>query len=103
VIAVKPNGSKLARAEAVSASFEAGRVFFPAQSSRWRDELLEELASFPSGKHDDLTDAIVYAIQRLRPIKRSAGRVAGVVVHRRLTPRERDARRPLSELDPRYA
>jgi predicted phage terminase large subunit-like protein len=83
VVPVKPQGSKLARAEAVSPLFEADRVFFPAEQTRWRDELIEEMASFPGVRHDDQVDALVYALDRLRDRRRSAAGVAGIIVHRR--------------------
>jgi predicted phage terminase large subunit-like protein len=66
LVPVRPLGSKVARAESVSPLFEAGRVLFPAQALPWRDELVEELAAFPTGRHDDMTDALVYALDRLR-------------------------------------
>jgi predicted phage terminase large subunit-like protein len=100
VVPVKPEGSKLARAEAASPAFESGRVFFPSKTSRWRDELIEEVASFPAGKHDDYTDALVYAVRRLRPVKRTGGSVAGVVA--RTTAADR-RRREAQSFDPRYA
>jgi predicted phage terminase large subunit-like protein len=112
IVAVKPNGSKIARAEAISATFESGRVFFPANASRWRDELIEEIASFPGGRNDDFVDAIVYAIQRLRPVKRSGGGVAGVIINdRRIArvssdmslARRKALARPRGDFDPRYS
>jgi predicted phage terminase large subunit-like protein len=81
VVAVKPEGSKLARAESVSPLFEAGRVAFP--EVWWREELVEELASFPSGKHDDMTDALVYALRRLKERGASGAGVAGSVSYGR--------------------
>jgi predicted phage terminase large subunit-like protein len=66
IVAVKPQGSKLARAEAITGLLESGRVLFPANALAWRDELIEELASFPSGRHDDQVDALVYALGRAR-------------------------------------
>jgi predicted phage terminase large subunit-like protein len=66
VVPVKPAGSKLSRAEAISPLFESERVFFPSETTRWRDELIEELAGFPSARYDDQVDAIVYALDRLR-------------------------------------
>lgn len=66
VVPVKPAGSKLSRAEAISPLFESERVFFPSDTTRWRDELIEELAGFPSARYDDQVDAIVYALDRLR-------------------------------------
>lgn len=76
VVAVKPKGSKIARAEAVAPLFESGRVLFPEQATTWRDELIEELAGFPSAKHDDLADALVYALERLRGVGVSSGNVS---------------------------
>ena len=67
IVAVKPQGSKIARAESVSPLFESGRVLFPAQAPAWRDELIEELASFPTGRNDDQVDALVYTLERLAP------------------------------------
>lgn len=66
VVAVPPRGSKVSRAEAVQSLFESGRVLFPANAGSWRDELVEELAGFPAGRHDDQVDALVYAIACLR-------------------------------------
>lgn len=66
IIPVKPQGSKLARAESVTPLFESERVFFPANASRWRDELIEELAGFPTARFDDQVDAVVYGLSRLR-------------------------------------
>jgi predicted phage terminase large subunit-like protein len=79
VVAVKPQGSKLARAESVSPLLEAGRVLFPSVNPPWKDELVEELASFPSGKHDDQVDALVYALMRLRERGRGGAGVVGSV------------------------
>lgn len=83
IVAVKPEGSKTARADAVTPLFEAGRVLFPEASPPWRDDLLEELASFPAGKHDDQVDAVVYALERLRGGSGGHGGVAGSVNHAR--------------------
>jgi predicted phage terminase large subunit-like protein len=85
VVGVKTGGrSKVSRAEAVSPSFEAGRVLFPSQVVAWRDPLIEELADFPGGKYDDQVDAFVYALERLRAAPTSAGGVAGVIRHPRI-------------------
>jgi hypothetical protein len=73
MIAERPEGSKLARAESVAPMFEAGRVLFPEQATPWRDTLIEELASFPTGRHDDQVDALAYALRRLRDTGHGGG------------------------------
>jgi predicted phage terminase large subunit-like protein len=83
VVGVKTGGrSKVSRAEAVSPSFEAGKVLFPSQPFGWRDPLVEELADFPGGKHDDQVDALVYALERLRAAPRSKVGEVSRVEHR---------------------
>jgi predicted phage terminase large subunit-like protein len=64
LIPVKPDGSKRARAHAVTAFFEAGDVFFPPDAP-WTGELKHELLSFPSGAHDDQVDALTQALRWL--------------------------------------
>lgn len=55
---------KIARMNAVSDIFASGRVWVP--QTRWADELVEEVASFPSGEHDDLVDSMTQALLRFR-------------------------------------
>jgi predicted phage terminase large subunit-like protein len=43
---------KIARLNAVSDMFSAGHIWFPR--TRWAEEVVEELLSFPTGVHDDL-------------------------------------------------
>jgi hypothetical protein len=76
-VPVKSRGSKISRAEAVAPLFEADRVLFPALGLPWRDELIEESAGFPTAKHDDMVDALVFAHERLRGV---GGSVAGATV-----------------------
>jgi predicted phage terminase large subunit-like protein len=66
IVPVKPEGSKIARAESVSPLLEAGKLLLPAVSPSWIGQLVEELVSFPAGRHDDMVDALVYALARLR-------------------------------------
>jgi predicted phage terminase large subunit-like protein len=96
VVPVSHEGaSKVARAESVTGLFEAGRVLLPAHDPGWRDDLIEELASFPAGKHDDRVDGLVYALRRLKEKSSSGAGVSGVVHHTRrgLSERERERRR----------
>lgn len=55
---------KIARVNAVSDLFASGVVWCP--DTRWADELMEELASFPNGDHDDLVDSTSQALLRFR-------------------------------------
>jgi predicted phage terminase large subunit-like protein len=67
LIAVTPQGGKVARANAVSPLFEAGNVFVPALSrAPWVAEWREEMATFPMGRHDDDVDTTTQALIYLR-------------------------------------
>jgi predicted phage terminase large subunit-like protein len=55
---------KIARLNAVADMFASGRVWVP--STHWAEELVEEVASFPSGEHDDLVDSMTQALLRYR-------------------------------------
>lgn len=68
VIPITPTESKLARANAVSALFEAGNVYIPAASS-WVEDYKAELLSFPSGAHDDQVDSSTQALNYLKAHK----------------------------------
>ena len=55
---------KIARLNAVADIFASGRVWVP--NTHWAEELVEEVASFPSGDHDDLVDSMTQALLRYR-------------------------------------
>lgn len=55
---------KIARLNAVADIFASGRVWAPARP--WAEEVMEEIASFPSGEHDDLVDSSSQALLRFR-------------------------------------
>jgi predicted phage terminase large subunit-like protein len=61
---VKPQGNKIARAELVTPMLESGRVLFP-QSAPWLDDFIEELCTFPTGKHDDQVDSFTLGLSQL--------------------------------------
>ncbi len=61
--AVSPSGSKEWRAEIVSARAEAKDVFLCR--GPWVGDLLDELAAFPHGSHDDQVDALAGAYEVL--------------------------------------
>jgi predicted phage terminase large subunit-like protein len=55
---------KIARLNSVSDLFASGIVWCP--DTRWADELMDEMASFPNGDHDDLVDSTSQALIRFR-------------------------------------
>jgi len=56
-IGVKPIGSKVDRMAAQSAKIEAGHLYLPRTAS-WLAEFLNEMLSFPNGRHDDQVDSV---------------------------------------------
>jgi len=55
---------KIARLNAVSDLFASGMVWAPAKS--WAEEVVDEVASFPAGEHDDYVDSTSMALMRFR-------------------------------------
>jgi predicted phage terminase large subunit-like protein len=55
---------KIARLNSVADIFASGHVWVP--NTNWAEELVEEVASFPSGEHDDLVDSTSQALMRFR-------------------------------------
>ena len=55
---------KVVRMNAVADLFASGRVWVPNRN--WAEELVEEVASFPSGDHDDMVDSMTQALLRYR-------------------------------------
>ena len=44
--------------------FASGKVWYPP--TRWAEEVIEEVASFPAGEHDDYVDSTSMALMRFR-------------------------------------
>lgn len=65
VFPVKPDGGKVARAASITAICESGAVVLP-ENAPWREAWVEEVCTFPGGKHDDQLDAAVYALRALQ-------------------------------------
>lgn len=63
VIGINPDGGKVARANAVSPSVEAGNVYLP-EDAEWIHDFVEEASSFPNAKHDDDVDSMTQALNR---------------------------------------
>jgi predicted phage terminase large subunit-like protein len=55
---------KIARLNSVSDIIASGKVWVP--QTRWAEELVDEVAAFPAGEHDDLVDAMTLALMRFR-------------------------------------
>jgi predicted phage terminase large subunit-like protein len=55
---------KISRVNAVVDLFASGMVWRPDR--RWAEEVAEEMAEFPHGEHDDLTDSASQALMRFR-------------------------------------
>jgi predicted phage terminase large subunit-like protein len=55
---------KIARLNSVSDIIASGKVWVPR--TRWAEELVDEIAAFPSGENDDLVDATTLALMRFR-------------------------------------
>jgi predicted phage terminase large subunit-like protein len=55
---------KMVRLNAVADLFSSGKVWAP--DTRWAREVIEEIASFPVGEHDDFVDTTTQALLRYR-------------------------------------
>jgi len=55
---------KIARLNAVSDLFASGMVWAP--STAWAEAVIDEVASFPAGEHDDYVDSVSMALMRFR-------------------------------------
>lgn len=64
IIAVNPEGGKMARAAAATPAIEAGNVYLP-DNAEWVGDFVEECAAFPRGAHDDQVDAMTQALFKL--------------------------------------
>lgn len=66
IVPEEPQGSKEARAAAVSPLQEAHNVWIPdPELAPWVDDFIEECAGFPTAAHDDQVDTMSQALNRL--------------------------------------
>lgn len=69
IIPIEPDGSKLARAHAVTSYWEAGNVWLPHPDiAPWIKDYISELTGFPAAANDDQVDATTQALRRLYPL-----------------------------------
>jgi predicted phage terminase large subunit-like protein len=74
IVAIQPDGGKLARAHAVQPLVEGGNVFLPnprphgrlLPERAWVEDFVHQLITFPYGAHDDDVDAFTQLLIRLR-------------------------------------
>lgn len=65
IVPVLPEGSKAARASAVSPLIEAGNVYLPhPMIAGWVNAFIDQCANFPNGVNDDLVDEMSQALKR---------------------------------------
>jgi len=62
-IVITPEGDKIMRMAAQTATIEAGAVHLRVRAP-WVEEFKKEILSFPVSKHDDQIDALSQALQR---------------------------------------
>lgn len=66
IVEIEPDGSKEARAAAVSPQIEAGNVYLPHPLLfEWVEALIDECATFPNGAYADQVDALTQALIRM--------------------------------------
>lgn len=77
LIPVEPEGSKYARAVAITPLVEAHDVVLPdpvaVEGTAWVTDLTEEARDFPGASHDDTVDAMSQAVHRLLLVPLLAG------------------------------
>src|SRR4030095_1677078 len=67
LVAVNPEGGKMARAQAVSPQIESGNIYLPHPAiAPWVESLIEECSAFPHGKYDDQVDQMTQALNKMR-------------------------------------
>lgn len=79
---------KMARLFSVQHLFAEGMIYAPDRS--WADMVITEVAGFPHGKHDDLTDTVSQALRHLRDLGilvRSPERIAQIEESKQYTGR----------------
>ncbi|MGA7136451.1 MAG: phage terminase large subunit [Terriglobales bacterium] len=74
----EPTMEKIMRLHSITSTIENGFVYLPTESN-WRAAYVQELTTFPSGKHDDQADSTSQALDWLK----QGARVYGVLDYNR--------------------
>jgi predicted phage terminase large subunit-like protein len=76
LIPIEPDGTKEARAAAISPQIESGNVYLPHPAvAAWVDELINECAMFPNGQYADQVDTLTQALSRMQAKQASRAKV----------------------------
>jgi predicted phage terminase large subunit-like protein len=67
IIPLEADKDKVLRANAATPMCESGRVYYDADAP-WVEMFFEEMMAFPGGTNDDMVDAFVHGINRLKGI-----------------------------------
>lgn len=69
LVPIEPDGSKLARAHAVTSYWEAHNIFLPhPETAPWIKAFVSEITMFPAGANDDQVDSMTQALRKLYPL-----------------------------------
>ncbi|UVE47598.1 phage terminase large subunit [Pseudomonas chlororaphis] len=72
IIPVEPDGSKIARAHAVTTYWEAGNIWIPHEDiAPWVKDFVSEVTTFPAAANDDQVDGMTQALRDLYTTVRS--------------------------------
>jgi predicted phage terminase large subunit-like protein len=67
LVPIEPDGSKVARAHAVTALWSSGNVYIPEDDAfPWVPDFVTELVSFPASGYDDQVDSMTQALRYLK-------------------------------------
>ena len=81
IVAIQPEGGKVARAYAIQPEQEAGNIHLPDPTiAPWVGEFVEECSSFPLGKNDDQVDSMTQALIWLKSRRDRAVRVFELIL-----------------------
>lgn len=77
LIPIMPKQDKITRFSAVTALFEAGKVYLPNQSD-WLTDYESQLLGFPNTFHDDMVDSTSQALSWIHNRKKTSPRVRSI-------------------------